>query len=78
MANKKETRKVSIKNPVEGQDYYFVFAGGVLKGTLGKRITRLEEIYQEKWYRMHVFERGKEMRYPIALRNISENPKDLQ
>lgn len=77
MSKKKEDRKVSVKNPVKGKDYYFTFAGGVLKGTLGDRIARLEEIYQEKWYRMHIFERGKEMRYPIALRNISENHKDL-
>lgn len=78
MAKKKEIREVSIKSPKEGQQYYFTFAGGIVKGTLGERIPRLEEIYGEKWYRLHVFERGREMRYPVALRNISENPNDLQ
>lgn len=78
MAKKKEIRKLTVKNPKKGSDYYFTFAGGILKGTLGDNIPRLEEIYQEKWYRMHVFERGRETRYPVALRNISENSNDLQ
>jgi hypothetical protein len=78
MAKKKEPRKESIKTPVKGQQYYFLFAGGIVKGELGDRIPRLEEIYGERWYRMHTTERGREMRYPIALRNISEDPKDLQ
>ena len=78
MAKKKEIRQISLKNPKKGQQYYFTFAGGVLKGTLGDRIQRLEDFYQEPWYRMHIVERGREMRYPVALRNISDNFKDLQ
>lgn len=78
MAKKKEVRKVSVKKPQKDQQYYFTFAGGVLKGSLGDQIESLSNLYSEPWYRMHVVERGREMRYPVALRNISENPNDLQ
>lgn len=79
MAKKKsEIRTISVKSPKQGDQYYFLFAGGILKGTLGERIERLESHYEEKWYRMHVIERGREMRYPVSQRNIALTYDELR
>jgi hypothetical protein len=75
---KKEDRKITVKSPKKGEQYYFTFAGGIIKGTLGDRIERLEIHYGEKWYRMHIIEGDKEMRYPIPLRNIALTYEELK
>ena len=78
MAKKKtEERSIEIKNPKPGNQYYFLFAGGVLKGTLGDRIPSLEATYNENWYKLIVLERGREMRYPIPQKHLSNSYENL-
>ena len=77
MAKKKSNRKVSVKKPIKGNTYYFKFAGGILKGTLGDRMESLEKHYNEKWYRMHSIESGREMKYPTPIYNIAETYEEL-
>jgi hypothetical protein len=79
MAKKKQTqRKITVKKPIKGNEYYFKFAGGVLKGVLGDNLPSLEKHYNEKWYRMHVIERGREMRYPTPQRNLADKYEDFK
>ena len=75
--NKEQPRKITVKKPIKGNQYYFKFAGGILKGTLGEEIESLSKQYNEKWYRLHSIERGREMRYPTPQRHLADTYEEL-
>lgn len=74
---KKAERNITVKKPVMGNEYYFLFAGGILKGTLYSVSESLSTTYNEKWYKMKTINSGREMVYPIPQRHLSETYEGL-
>lgn len=74
---KREQRKITVKKPVMGKEYYFLFAGGILKGTLSAVSESLTKNYNENWYKMRAIHSGREMVYPIPQRHLSETYEGL-
>ena len=77
---KKIQKKIHVKNPKIGKDYYFYFAGGWDFGTLIRADEKLTNHYGHAWF---FFENtnsieGRTMRYPAAIYDIRDKkPKNI-
>jgi hypothetical protein len=75
---KKQSNKIWVKKPKQGQTYYFRFAGGIMKGTLDEPNEKLSDYYNVKWFWMRCDEGESSTRYPVSIYHISEEYNNLK
>ena len=82
MAKKQPQRKISVKSPKIGKDYFFRFAGSILKGTILSECDKLTELYKEKYYTIESGQNqitpGSVTRYPVSIRQIALTYNELK
>jgi len=71
-----QVQKIWVKKPQLKTEYYFKFAGGVLKGTLAEDCERLTELYGHKWY--WIQDLNSTTRYPVSIYDISQDYNNLK
>lgn len=76
--NKKESQKIWVKKPKQGNTYYFRFAGGIMKGILDEPAERLSQQYNHNWYWISCATRQRTVRYPVSIYDISEEYNNLK
>jgi hypothetical protein len=78
---KKIQKKIHVKNPKIGKDYYFYFAGGIEYGKCVNVSEKLTSHYGFKYYTFEAMQdyiskndsKPRMMRYPVAIHDIREN-----
>lgn len=79
MAKKKQQpKKIFVKRPEVGNEYYFYFAGGWEKGVLLNTSEKLTSHYGEKWFTLENITHGRNMKYPVAIYNLREKIEDTK
>lgn len=78
MAKKKQTQKIWVKKPKQGESYYFRFAGGIMKGVLDSPNEKLTEQYNVKWFWIKNHHGERSVRYPVSIYDISEEYNNLK
>ena len=80
MANNKQPRKITVKNPKIGTKYYFRFAGSVYYGPIVENCLDLSEKVGTKYFMFNSDSdsNGNKTSYPILINEIAINEEDLK
>jgi hypothetical protein len=75
---KKQQRKITVKNPKIGNNYYFNFAGSTLYGPITEKCINLSKNTGIEYFQFTVIGDPQGTKYPVSIHEIAKAKNDLR